>query len=157
MARETSEILKNFTSAVNAETRFGDLGEWRLSQVKSQRPKGRPWLKGEASKVRVRSVNWWLACKYLKLAPRITGCKRHSCTCLHWEYSLDPEVISGCKNSFASPIKGGSKARVKRLTTFEVSTDFREFSSCSYILPRVRSGINLHLCSRPNPIFGLPH
>jgi hypothetical protein len=28
---ETLEILKDFTSAVDSETQFGDLGDWRFS------------------------------------------------------------------------------------------------------------------------------
>jgi hypothetical protein len=53
-------------------------------------------------KVRIQGVNEWLACKYMKLVPQITGCKRRSCTCSHLGYSLDSRVISECKISFVS-------------------------------------------------------
>jgi hypothetical protein len=51
--------------------------------VRDIREPARSQVKDVISKVRVWRVNLWQACKCMKLAPQITGCKRHSCTCSH--------------------------------------------------------------------------
>jgi hypothetical protein len=64
VAIKTSGILRNLVSAVNAEARFGDLGGWWLSRMKSQRSR-KDSVKGVASKVGFevwtsnRLVNMW--------------------------------------------------------------------------------------------------
>jgi hypothetical protein len=63
-------------------SRFENLGEWWSSRTKLMES-GRIQVKDVISKVRVWSVNWWQACKCMKLAPQITGCKRYLCTCSH--------------------------------------------------------------------------
>jgi hypothetical protein len=76
----------------------------------------------------------------MKSAPQITGCKRHSCTCSHQEYSLNPRVFSGFKKSLRLPIKGGARARVKGFTTFEVRTGFQRFF-CLLFLRDLRASV----------------
>jgi hypothetical protein len=60
------------------------------------------WVKDKVPKVRIQGVNKWSACKCIKLAPQITRCKRHWCTCSHLEYSLDSRAILECKSPFGS-------------------------------------------------------
>jgi hypothetical protein len=54
------------------------------------------------------------------------GCKRHSCTCSHCEYSLDSRESQNVKVP-SSPYKRGTRARVKGFTNFEVTTGFWRF------------------------------
>jgi hypothetical protein len=74
-------------------------------------------VKGVASKVRVRGVNWWQDFKYVKLVPQIMGCKRHFCTCSYLEYSLDSRTISECKVP-SPPYKSGFEGTCKGIHNF---------------------------------------
>jgi hypothetical protein len=115
-------------------------------------------VKREASKVRVRSVNWWQACKYVKLVPQITWCKRHSCTCSHLEYSLDSRVISECKRP-SSPYKMGLVGTCKGIHNFWGENRLSEIP-CLHALTYFRVLIRkfCSTCVRgPLPIFWPPN
>jgi hypothetical protein len=101
---EISEVftdLGNPFSAMASGIQVWSLCTWWSSWMKSQKL----WVnqvKEEASKVQVQCVNEWSACKSMKLALQMMGCKRHSCTCSHLGYSFDPRAISECKSPFIS-------------------------------------------------------
>jgi hypothetical protein len=109
-AKETSEnIADSRTSADSGrfcfEVNFG-VSSWEPQQLEvfadmKEKPR-MSRAKGAVPKVRVWGVNRWQACNCVKLAPQITGCKRRSCTCSHYEYSSNSRVISECKSPFVS-------------------------------------------------------
>jgi hypothetical protein len=99
LAESGNHDLANFEKLV--EYQFGNLNKWWFSRMKLRRSK-EGLVKDVTSKVRVWSVNQWQACKCMKLAPQIMGCKRHLCTCSHQEYPLDSRVVSECKSPFVS-------------------------------------------------------
>jgi hypothetical protein len=72
----TSKSLRNLSSAVNSEAQSRDLDDWWFSRMEVRRST-EDQVKGVASKVRVRAVNWWQVCKYVKLSPQIMGCMPH--------------------------------------------------------------------------------
>jgi hypothetical protein len=102
---ETQEVRNPWSSRVWRSLSSGTLTKGWSSWIKLRRSR-RSQVKYVTSKVWVRGVNWWQTCNCMKLAPQITRCKRHSCTCSHWEYSLDLRVISECKSPFVSLLKG---------------------------------------------------
>jgi hypothetical protein len=75
----TSGSLRNLSSAVSSEARFGDPDDWWLSRMKVRRSK-EDQVKDVASKVRIWGVNRWQTCKYVKLAPKSRDVKD---VCVH--------------------------------------------------------------------------
>jgi hypothetical protein len=64
------------------KSKFGGYGVWRFPWIRdswiSKKPSQRRYLKSLGLMCEL-----WQACKCMELAPQITRCKRHSCTCSH--------------------------------------------------------------------------